>query len=100
MEKLKRGAGDAAGSNITIFKAKGCQECHETGYKGRRGLYEIFRMNSKLRELTVDPKTALEEIREIARAQGMRTLFEEGAATVLGGTTTIEEMMRVCTLEE
>jgi len=84
----------------TFFKAKGCETCNQTGYKGRKGLYEMFMMTTRLRELTVDPKTTLEEIRAEVRKDGMKTLYEEGAMAVVTGNTTVEEMMRVCTLED
>ncbi len=84
----------------TYFKAKGCDACNQTGYKGRKGIYEAFKMSDKLREMTVDPKTTLEEIRSAVRADGMITLFEEGAINVCMGHTTAEEMLRVCTIEE
>ncbi len=98
-EKLEKAVGNRI-PNSSIFMAKGCEACHQTGYKGRKGLYEIFRMTTQLREMTVDPKTGLEDIRNVARADGMRTLFEEGAEAVMSGSTSVEEMMRVCTLEE
>ncbi len=83
-----------------IFKPHGCDKCNQTGYRGRQGLYEIFRMTTQLREMTVDPKTGLEDIRTVAKSQGMRSLFEEGAMAVMNGHTSLEEMMRVCTLDE
>ena len=48
----------------------------------------------------MDPKTSLEEIRGAVREDGMKTLYEEGALAVMTGMTSVEEMMRVCTLEE
>jgi type IV pilus assembly protein PilB len=84
----------------TIYGPKGCEACNQTGYHGRQGIYEMFMMNNHLRELTVDPKTALDTLRTAAREAGMTTLFEEGAKAVIGGVTTVEEMMRVCTLDE
>jgi type IV pilus assembly protein PilB len=83
----------------TIFKAKGCDYCHDTGYKGRRGVYEILPMSSAIRELTVNRGT-LDEIRTLAKQQGMHTLIEEGAIAVLSGVTTVEEMMRVCASDQ
>jgi len=99
MEKLEKAAPDFSAAR-SIFSAKGCDVCNGTGYKGRKGLYEIFKMTTELRELTVDPKATLEDIRTMARKDGMKTLYEEGANTVLSGFTSVEEMMRVCTLEE
>jgi type II secretory ATPase GspE/PulE/Tfp pilus assembly ATPase PilB-like protein len=82
-----------------IFTAVGCEKCHQTGYKGRQGLYEILPMTAGLRELTVNRAT-LDEIKNMAHQQGMRTLVEEGAVAVLAGVTTVEEIMRVCSLEQ
>jgi type IV pilus assembly protein PilB len=98
-ERLEKAVPDFSGTP-TIFTAKGCDGCHQTGYKGRKGLYEIFRMSNQLREMTVDPKSSLDEIRAVAKQQGMRTLYEEGATSVFSGFTSVEEMMRVCTIEE
>ncbi len=83
----------------TYFKAKGCDACSQTGYRGRKGIYETFKMTDKLREMTVDPKSSLEEIRAVVRDDGMTTLFEEGAINVSMGHTTVEEMLRVCSLD-
>ena len=83
----------------TFYKPKGCERCHETGYKGRRGIYEILPVSSGIRELTIN-RGSLDEIRALAKQQGMRTLVEEGARSVMEGVTTVEEMMRVCAIEE
>lgn len=99
MEKLEKIVGDGALSS-KIFKAKGCDTCHQTGYKGRKGLYEMFRMTPQLRELTVNPKSSLEDFRKYAKDQGMKTLYEEGAYTVVAGQTSVEEMMRVCMIDD
>jgi len=98
-EKLEKAGAFYTGPR-TYFNPKGCESCNQTGFKGRKGLYEIFQMTTRLRELIVDPKTSLEEIRAIVREDGMRSLYEEGALAVMTGSTSIEEMMRVCTLEE
>jgi len=99
IEKFEKATPDFKDTR-TYFNAKGCETCNQTGYKGRKGLYEMFKMTSKLREMTVDPKTTLEEIRASVREDGMKTLYEEGAIAVVTGQTSVEEMMRVCTLEE
>ena len=84
----------------TYFKTKGCENCNQSGYKGRKGVYEIFKMTNRLREMTVDPKVSVDEIRAAVREDGMRTLYEEGAIAVVTGQTTVEEMMRVCTIDD
>jgi type IV pilus assembly protein PilB len=97
LERLKSIMGDMY-KESTIYKAVGCDHCHSTGYKGRRGIYEILTMTPGLRDLTVNRGT-LDEVRNLAKQQGMHTLIEEGARAVLTGRTTMEEMMRVCALD-
>jgi len=99
VDKLVKAAG-AAVASPNIHKPRGCDNCNQTGYKGRKGIYEIFKMSTKLREITVDPKTTLDEIRAVTKSQGMKSLYESGATMVLNGDTSVEEMMRVCTIEE
>jgi type II secretory ATPase GspE/PulE/Tfp pilus assembly ATPase PilB-like protein len=99
LEKLEKAAHNFQGTRA-IFAPKGCDNCHQTGYRGRQGLYEMFMMTNRLREMTVDPATSVDAIRIAAREDGMSTLYEEGALAVLSGQTSVEEMMRVCTLDE
>src|SRR5262249_19529920 len=98
VDKIKAIMGDHYEA-AKFYKAKGCDRCHETGYKGRRGIYEILSVTSAIRELTIN-HGSLDEIRALARQQGMRTLLEEGARAVMEGVTTVEEMMRVCAMDQ
>ena len=79
---------------ITFYRGQGCSTCRETGYKGRIGIYELMIMNQEIAELIVKGGSA-GEIRDAARANGMRTLQQDGLKKVLAGMTTIEEVMRV-----
>jgi type IV pilus assembly protein PilB len=97
--RLKTVLGNDFQPSSTFYTAKGCNRCHETGYRGRRGIYEILPMSSALREQTVNHAT-LDTIRATAKEQGMRTLLEEGALAVMQGVTTVEEMMRVCAMDQ
>jgi type II secretory ATPase GspE/PulE/Tfp pilus assembly ATPase PilB-like protein len=99
LQKMEKAVPGYTGAR-TYFNPKGCEACNQTGYRGRKGLYEIFKMTTRLREMVVDPKTSLEEIRTLVREDGMSSLYEEGAVAVMSGMTSVEEMMRVCTLEE
>ncbi len=73
---------------------KGCPQCNNTGYQGRIGVFEIFVMNEEFREL-VSSNYRESEIRNLARAGGMRTLVEDGIEKVRRGITTLEELVRV-----
>jgi type II secretory ATPase GspE/PulE/Tfp pilus assembly ATPase PilB-like protein len=79
-------------------KGKGCEACSETGFKGRRPIYEIMVIDADIRDLIVEHKSA-QEIKAKAREKGMRTLMENGMLLVEQGLTTKEEILRVVELE-
>jgi general secretion pathway protein E len=72
----------------------GCAACRNTGLRGRVGIFELLRMDERVRGLIQGRATAV-EIKEAAVAGGMRTLRDEGAAKVLAGVTTTSEVERV-----
>jgi len=76
-----------------FYFGSGCEECKNTGYRGRSALYEIMRINAKLRELIID-KRSTEVMREAARQQGMFSLRDAGLLKIFDGLTTIEEVVR------
>jgi type IV pilus assembly protein PilB len=82
--------------NITIYKAnpEGCEECKGTGYKGRTAVHEILEVDEEMRKLIVKGATA-EDIRDLAKSKGMRTLYEAGILKVRRGITDIAEVERV-----
>ena len=79
---------------ISLMRGRGCIACRQTGYRGRTGIFELLVMTDELKQAItrVEPITRL---REIARAQGMRTLREDGWAKARAGITTVEEVLRV-----
>lgn len=81
-------------SEITLFKPVGCLQCSNTGYKGRKGVYELLIVSDKIKELTLQHKSA-GEIAETAIAEGMITLLQDGFNKVKLGQTSLEESLRV-----
>jgi type IV pilus assembly protein PilB len=81
---------------IVIFKAneKGCDMCGYTGYKGRTAVHEIMEIDDELRKMIIKGATA-DELREVAKRNGMRTLYGSGLVKVKKGITSIEEINRV-----
>jgi type II secretion system protein E len=77
-----------------LFRAVGCRECRQTGFRGRMGIFELLVTDESIRELTVQ-RAAASVILRAARQKGMRTLREDGWIKVLQGQTTIEEVLRV-----
>ncbi len=81
---------DIAGA--TPMKGAGCAKCGERGYKGRRGVFELFVITEEIQEMIYSGAT-LVDLRRKAREAGMRTMREDGQRKVASGMTTIEEVM-------
>jgi type IV pilus assembly protein PilB len=83
----------------TFFKGRGCDDCSNTGYRGRTAIYEVMSVTDPIRELILQ-KVPAGEIKEKARALGMRTLRENAIRKLKQGITTAEEVLRVTFSEE
>ncbi len=81
-------------STITLYKAKGCVSCENTGYKGRIAVFEFIQISKEMEELILSHPTA-QEVWNLASKQGTVQLFEDGMEKVRNGITTIEELMRI-----
>lgn len=82
----------------TLYKAVGCNRCSNTGYRGRKGVYELMLMNSELRDLCFN-RASVSKLRAAAYASGMRDLLGDGKLKILQGTTTLEEISRIAQVE-
>jgi type IV pilus assembly protein PilB len=87
---------EADAANIAFYRAVGCEECNHTGYRGRMGIYEVMRVDDKVRRL-VAQKAGEDMVRDAAIAAGMITLGEDALAKVKSGATSAEELFRVVT---
>jgi len=76
-----------------FYYGTGCANCNDTGYRGRKGIYEYLVISDPVRTL-IDTKQPTLIIREKARELGMRTLREDGIRNVLDGYTTVEEILK------
>jgi len=81
----------------TFFRAVGCEECMNRGYRGRLGVFELLTLTEELQELIVR-RAPLSEISQAAIASGMITLMKDGVSKVKSGITTLEEVLRVVSL--
>ena len=77
-----------------IYRAKGCNKCEFTGYKGRLGVYEIMQINKEIKRLIAMGAHDL-EIEDAAVKNGMKTLHQSCMNHILAGLTTIDEFVRV-----
>jgi len=78
----------------TLYRGRGCEHCFGTGYKGRQGLYEILNISPQIKHQIVVNNDS-NEIKRIAKEQGMKDLFSYGQKLVERGITSIEELFRV-----
>ena len=76
-----------------FYRGAGCDQCRQTGYKGRVGLYELMELDDEIRNLIVR-NVPLPELRDAVKDKGMRTLREDGLEKASAGVTTIEEVLR------
>jgi len=73
---------------------EGCEQCNFTGYKGRLGIYEIFLMTDRIKELTINSVPAFKIMQEAIQS-GMLTMLQDGILKCLEGKTSLEEIYRV-----
>jgi general secretion pathway protein E len=80
--------------NRTVYQARGCKACMETGYKGRTSIHELFVLDDEMHRVIMNGSDAT-LLHMTARRQGMITLYEDGLRKVLAGITSLEEVLRV-----
>lgn len=85
---------DAYGSKIKLHKAVGCENCSNTGYKGRIGIIEYLRCDDAIKTLPKDENFPTNAVR-LNQSRGGRTLLQDGFIKAINGQTTIEEVIRV-----
>jgi len=79
--------------NKQFFYGKGCDACNNTGYKGRRGIYELLRITDPIREL-INERAPTVTLKQKAVELGMVTLRQDGLRSIFAGDTTVEEVLR------
>ena len=83
---------------ITAYAGKGCKVCHNTGYSGRIGIFEVLKVSDNIKKLITDKKDS-DVIEMQARREGMTTMQEDGLGKIMKGLTTFEEILRVTKVE-
>lgn len=89
-EEEKRMVGIAENEDVTFYKGEGCQECGRTGYRGRRGVFEILTLDAALRR-EVANNASSEELTKTALENGFVTMKDNCRRLVLEGVTTVAE---------
>ncbi len=85
--------------DLQLVRGKGCDYCKGTGYRGRKGIFEMMVMNRQIRDLAFE-KAPTNEVRKAAIANGMTSLAMDGVRKVLSGMTTPDEIMRVAKADD
>lgn len=80
--------------SLTLYRAKGCSKCDNSGYRGRMGIYEVLEVNDEIGKLIIG-HSSTEEIQRAAIENGMITMQQDGFLKALEGLTTVEEVLRV-----
>lgn len=80
--------------DYTFVHAKGCQECNDTGYSGREGIFEIMPVTTKMKAM-IQERVGLNKIKEYLQENGVDTLYECGVSKIVQRLTTVEEVLRV-----
>jgi type IV pilus assembly protein PilB len=87
------GFSEEEAKSVTIYKPEGCSACHNTGYKGRIGLYEVVEITDEIKDMILS-KAQSYQIKKKAAEQGMITLRRSGLIKIKEGITSVEEVLR------
>jgi type IV pilus assembly protein PilB len=82
-----------------FYYGEGCDKCNNLGFKGRTGLYELLIMNDNLRDM-VSKGASIDQLKEYSKSQGIENLRECGLRALLGGITTLDEVVRETVFED
>ncbi len=86
-------------ANTKIYRSVGCRDCRNTGFHGRRAIFEWMNTSNEIRQMVLRNASS-DEIRDAARRDGMKTLADDGWRLVRLGETTVEEVLSVTTAKE
>lgn len=84
---------DEEAANVKVLKPVGCNKCHNTGYKGRTGLFEVMEVTDEIRDMILS-RAQSKDIKKKAQANGMLTLRRSGLTKIMNGITSVEEVLR------
>ena len=81
--------------NLLFYKGKGCNQCGNSGYKGRMGIYEVLEITEEISKMVMRKASSEEIMKEATNKNGMLTLLQDGFIKAKNGITTLEEIFRV-----
>ena len=81
-------------TDFKLYKGEGCEQCGNTGYRGRIGMFEVLPVSEKIGRLILEHSSAT-EIEKVAVEEGMITMKQDGYLKAVEGITSIDEVLRV-----
>ncbi len=81
--------------SLNLYRPKGCDNCENSGYKGRMGIHELL-INTDTNKRLILKRATIETIRENAISEGMRTLLQDGISKAIIGLTDLKQVFRAC----
>lgn len=90
---------DGINAETKLYHGNGCNSCYDSGYQGRKAIYEILSISGEIRRMIVKGSSD-DAIKEQAIKEGMRTLRNSGLEEVLNTETTIEELLRLVDIRD
>ena len=82
-------------TTLSFRHGRGCSVCHGTGFKGRIGIFEVLQINAQVEQIILTGSVSEYQMRDVAAAQGMLTMVQDGILKALDGITTVDEVFRV-----
>ena len=82
-------------ASVTFYEPRGCEKCSQTGYLGRKAIYEVYKINQAMREIIYRYGGDIGKLSQAAKESGMWNMRASGFRKVLAGITTIDEVMAV-----
>ena len=98
-EQVLLDAGVPTMAGRAFHKGSGCQTCHDSGFQGRAGIYEVMEVSSEIRRM-IHVGAATHELRSVLRRVGFKALRDEGVLLAIDGKTSLEEALRVTKCED
>ena len=92
-ELMQLGLDPSEKGKVKLYRGKGCGECNYSGYKGRKGIFELMIMSPKIQDMVMK-KASASDVKIVARKEGMHTLRDDGMRKVRLGITTLTEVMK------
>ena len=98
VELREAGVDPEAVRGVTLYEAKGCEECNGTGYRGRSAIVELLELNDEIRDLIIG-KVPATQLKQAAREAGVVFLRDSAVEKLIAGDTTLKEINRVTFVE-